>query len=183
MLISEDYRTQQKKLHENPEYGTASVGYAPLVARAINSFGVEKLLDYGAGKLRLLKTIADERLVDRKFRYIPYEPADDRYAEPPPPTEMVVCIDVLEHVEPEALDAVLDDLQRVTQRIGFFTIHTGPAVKVLPDGRNAHLIQQPIIWWLEKLASRFEFQTVQRTPGGFYVLVTPRDDGSDIPGV
>lgn len=184
MLITEEYRSQQKTLHENPDYGTASVMYAPMVAKAINTFQVQELLDYGAGKLRLLKTIADQRLVDHKFRYVPYEPADDRYSEPPKPCEMVACIDVLEHVEPELIDSVLDDLQRVTGSIGFFTVHTGPAGKTLPDGRNAHLIQEPMFWWLEKFAARFVLQTVQRTDSGFWVLVTPEDgDGADLSGV
>lgn len=185
MLITEGYREQQRKLHENPNYGTASVNFAPTVAKAINSLQVQTLLDYGAGKLRLLKTIADNRLVDHKFRYIPYEPADPRYAEAPPPAEMVACIDVLEHVEPELIDSVLDDLKRVTLRVGLFSIHTGPAAKVLDDGRNAHLIQQPAIWWLTKLCERFDLQTVQKTDGGFWVLVSPLEDGNaaDLPGL
>jgi len=32
----------------------------------------------------------------------------------------------------------------------------GPAGKVLSDGRNAHLIQKPLSWWLPKLCERFE---------------------------
>ena len=34
-LISEAYRAQQRKLHENPAYGVASVKFAPLVAQVI----------------------------------------------------------------------------------------------------------------------------------------------------
>ena len=30
---------------------------------------------------------------------------------------------------------------------------TGPAEKMLPDGRNAHLIQQPKQWWLDKVVA------------------------------
>jgi hypothetical protein len=53
---------------------------------------------------------------------------------------MVACIDVLEHIEPKLLENVLDDLQRVTREIGFFTVSTVLAEKTLADGRNAHLI-------------------------------------------
>jgi hypothetical protein len=67
---------------------------------------------------------------------------------------------------------VLDDLQRVTAGIGVFTVHTGPAAKVLLDGRNAHLTQQPASWWLPKFLERFELSTFNRiTPSGFYVIV------------
>ena len=35
-------------------------------------------------------------------------------------------------------------------------------MKVLPDGRNAHLTQEPIEWWLPKLTDRFDIQTLQK---------------------
>jgi len=44
-------------------------------------------------------------------------------------------------------------------------------VKVLPDGRNAHLIQQPAGWWLPKILERFELVTFNRMPQGFWVGV------------
>ena len=78
---------------------------------------------------------------------------------------------MLEHIEPELLDNVLDDLQRVTMGRGFFTVHTGPAVKILPDGRNAHLIQKPASWWLPKFMSRFELTVFQAMPQGFWIVV------------
>jgi len=157
----------------NP-YGVASAQYAPMVAKIINSNSVNELLDYGAGsRLTLIKTIAENRLVSRKFDYRAYEPAVEMYAKPPEPAEMVACIDVLEHIEPECLDDVLDDLKRLTNKIGFFTVSTGPANKTLPDGRNAHLIQEPAEWWLPKITDRFMLQTFQRAPGGFMVLVSP----------
>jgi hypothetical protein len=174
MLISEGYRMQQKKLHDTTQYGTASAGYAPMVAKMIDQNNVDTLLDYGAGsRLTLIKTIAQQRLAQRKFNYTAYEPAVDLYAKTPEPAEMVACLDVLEHIEPECLDAVLDDLKRVTQRIGFFTVSTVPAMKTLPDGRNAHLIQEPAEWWLPKITDRFKLQTFQRNDSGFVVLVSP----------
>jgi hypothetical protein len=54
----------------------------------------------------------------------------------------------------------------------------GPAVKVLADGRNAHLIQKPSSWWLEKLIQHFEILHLQ-THGvmghGFWVAVKPKE--------
>ena len=35
LLISEEYRQTQQQFHENPQYGVASVAYAPLVAKII----------------------------------------------------------------------------------------------------------------------------------------------------
>ena len=77
-----------------------------------------------------------------EFEYYPFDPAFSEYGEPKQ-ADLVCCIYVLEHVEPEHLNAVLDDLKRIVIKVGLFTIHTGPAVKTLSDGRNAHLIQKP----------------------------------------
>jgi len=174
MLISEEYRAAQKHLHDTTEYGVASAQFAPMVAKLIDRHDVKELLDYGAGsRLTLIRTINEERLCKSAFDYYPYEPAVEKFSAHPEPREMVACIDVLEHVEPDLLDNVLDDLKRVTKRIGLFSVHCGPAGKVLPDGRNAHLIQEPPEWWLPKITDRFTLQTFQRTPQGFTVLVSP----------
>lgn len=167
MLISEDYRQEQAKLHENPNYGVASVEFAPLVTHLINTLQISEMLDYGAGKGRLGQSIQP----DRKLIIDHYDPAIPDWSETPQPRQFVTCIDVLEHIEPENLDSVLDDLKRVTLSYGFFSIHTGPAVKVLSDGRNAHLIQEDYTWWLPKLWSRFWIHQMVHTPSGFYVVV------------
>lgn len=171
-VITPAYRAMQSQLHAtNPGYGVASVEAAPIVATLIEHFGVDELLDYGAGKGRLGQTLASK--CRRPVRLRHYDPAIEAWAATPEPAEMVASIDVLEHVEPECLDAVLDDLQRVTLRLGFFAVHTGAAKKILADGRNAHLIQQPPSWWLPKIMQRFELLKFLRDKNGFYVLVEP----------
>lgn len=176
MLLTEGYREQQRKLHEDPNYGTASVAYAAIVAGAMNIYRPSELLDYGAGKQRLKEAI--EPRLKRQVNYRPYEPADPQCCERPHPSQFVACVDVLEHIEPECLDAVLDDLKRVTKRAGVFTVSTVPAMKVLPDGRNAHLIVKPLEWWLPKFMDRFLVYTMQRLPDGFFVVVERRPDGN-----
>ena len=168
-LISEEYRKMQQQLHENPNYGMASVGYAPLVAQVMEKVGAKELLDYGAGKGRLGATLNQHAKVPLKIRH--YDPAIPEWSARPEPCGLVACIDVLEHIEPPLLDHVLDDLQRVTAGVGVYTVHTGPAVKVLPDGRNAHLIQQPPAWWLPRFMARFELLTFNRMPQGFWIVV------------
>ena len=142
-LISPEYLEQQQKLHERPDYGA---GYAdvhkyitPIIERMVNQWQVPHLLDYGCGKGALFRNINP----DHKMRLQAYDPAIPECSEAPAPAPMVACLDVLEHVEPEHLEDVLDDLERVTERVGVFSVHTGPAAKTLADGRNAHLIQMP----------------------------------------
>jgi hypothetical protein len=168
-LISDDYRRMQEELHRNPQYGVASVKYAPLVAEVMNALGARELLDYGAGKGRLGTTLQGMFKEPLKLRH--YDPAMPQWSAAPEPCNLVACIDVLEHIEPHLLDNVLDDLKRVTAHIGVFTVHTGPAAKVLADGRNAHLIQQPPQWWLPKFMERFDLHTFKKMPAGFWIVV------------
>ena len=100
------------------------------------------------------------------FQYYPYDPVFPEYGDPRE-ADLVCCIDVLEHVEPNYLKAVLKDLSRITIKAGLFTIHTGPAGKNLPDGRNAHLIQKPSSWWLPQLCEHFEIAHLQRDQWGY----------------
>jgi hypothetical protein len=168
-LISEEYRHMQRQLHENPNYGVASVQYAPLVADILQATGASELLDYGAGKGRLGLTLREH--LKRPLTIHHYDPAIPEWSAPPAPCGFVACIDVLEHIEPDLIDNVLDDLKRVTAGVGVFTVHTYAAVKFLPDGRNAHLIQQPPGWWLPRFLERFELATFNRMPQGFWVAV------------
>lgn len=176
-LISEEYRKMQEELHQNPNYGVASVQYAPIVVQVLDQVHPEELLDYGAGKGRLGETLKTLMPNPPQIRH--YDPARPEWAARPQPAPFVTCIDVLEHIEPELLDNVLDDLQRVTAGHGVFTVHTGPAVKVLADGRNAHLIQQPPAWWLPKFMSRFDLAVFQSMPQGFWIVVQARKGGPD----
>ena len=173
-LITEEYRRMQQELHRNPAYGQMSVECAPLVARVMEATGIDEVLDYGAGKGRLGETLRE--MYENPLTIHHYEPAMPEWSARPQPCRLVACIDVLEHIEPDLLDNVLDDLKRVTAGIGVFTVHTGPATKTLADGRNAHLTQQPASWWLPKFIERFELNTFCRTNTGFYVIVERKAD-------
>lgn len=168
MLISPEYAAQQQYLHEHTLYGTASKKYAPLVTQIIDRLELDHVLDYGCGaKMNLMRAMTPRRPV----RYQGYDPGVPDLADAPIPAQMLACIDVLEHIEPEYLDNVLDHIASLTEAVAFITIHTGPAMKVLPDGRNAHLIQQPMQWWLPKLWDRLDLHTMQVTgEHAFYVI-------------
>lgn len=171
-FISPEYQAQQQWMHENTEYGVASIKVAPLVTQIIDRLEVTHLLDYGCGsKMNLMKHIKPKT----KLTYQAYDPGVPELSSAPVPAQMVACIDVLEHVEPEFLDNVLDHLLSLTEAVCFLTVHTGPAGKTLPDGRNAHINQQPMEWWLPKLTQRWELQTVQAMNAvSFYVIGFPK---------
>jgi hypothetical protein len=169
--ISDDYLRLQQELHKNPNYGVASLQFAPIVADVIRQTGVRSLSDYGAGKQNLLKGLQQAGLPVSE--YLPYDPAFPEYG-PPRPADLVCCIDVLEHIEPDLLENVLRELHSITVGLGFFSVHMGPAGKTLADGRNAHLIQKPSSWWLHRLVEYFDvlhLQTHQMMGEGFWLLV------------
>lgn len=176
-LITDAYRAEQQALHASTEYGTASIAEAEKVANLLNANpSISTVLDYGAGRGNLIRTLHERKLVTRPFTYRPYEPANAAHpdwAEHPGEQrfDLVACIDVLEHIEPECLDGVLDDLARLTDFLAYVTVHTGPAAKTLSDGRNAHLIQQGARWWLPKLLARFDLQLFHARPNGFACLL------------
>lgn len=179
-LISDEYKAQQQSLHDHAvvdgvavPYGGACIFYAPIIAEVINKLEPAHVLDYGCGKHVMLAKALVKNGIKHRFKYQAYDPCVPKYAGDPLPADMVVSVDVLEHIEEDRIDDVLDHLQRLTEAVGFFTIHTGPASKVLPDGRNAHILQRPPEWWLPRLMCRFELQSFQLiSPTQFYVLVT-----------
>jgi hypothetical protein len=164
MLITDAYRAEQEALHAKGNYGTASLEYGEIVSRLVEQTGSETILDYGCGSMQNLK-----KVLDCEVMYLGYDPAIPEFSAKVP-SDLVVCIDVLEHIEPELLENVLDDLQQLTKRWAFMTVHTGPARKTLSDGRNAHLIQQPPAWWLPKFFARWDVRSFQAMPQGFSIL-------------
>ena len=168
-MISVEYLAQQIDLHKNPNYGVASIQYAPLVFDLFNKIGANSISDYGAGKQKLF--IALEALGLRDFKYFAYDPAFPEYGEAKS-ADLVCCIDVLEHIEPEFVDKVIYDLSKITINFGLYTVATGPASKTLSDGRNAHLIQKPSSWWLSKFINYFEIMELRsNSDKSFWVIV------------
>ena len=86
----------------------------------------------------------------------------------------MVCTDVLEHIEPGCLDAVLDDLQRVTRGLILLTVATRPAKKTLPDGSNTHKIVENQHFWLPRLLARFDLVNFADVGGEFLAIMKAR---------
>lgn len=152
-LLTESYREQQRQLHSEGAYGTKGHSYAQQVVDIAAALQTRDLLDYGCGQCTLQKSIG--------YPIRQYDPCIPQFSDRPEPAELVVCTDVLEHIEPECIDDVLDDLRRVTRNVGFFAVDTRPARKFLSDGRNAHLIQRPSAWWFPKLYARWSVVQIQ----------------------
>lgn len=152
MLISKEYRELNRKLHEsNPLYGADSFGWSGWAKELVINNEYKTVLDYGCGKgnLKLALEGVDCEVAE-------YDPAIEGKDDEPSPAELVTCCDVLEHIEPVHLNAVLRHLKSLTQKRLFATISCRPASKTLEDGRNAHLIVKDSDWWHERLANYFQ---------------------------
>jgi len=169
-LISAEYRALNESLHQkNLAYGVGGGKHADVVKKIYKilqkTTEFVSVLDYGAGKGYLAKALP--------FPIAEYDPAVPGKMESPKPADLVVCTDVLEHIEPECIRLVLADIRRCVKQVGYFTICTTAARKTLPDGRNTHLIQKDKDWWQYQLAKHFEIGRIEKVGGELYVTVGP----------
>jgi hypothetical protein len=167
MNYSANYQQLQEQLHAtHPEYGTSGSKYADYVLQLSKSLNTRDILDYGCGKSTLQKSLP--------FPINQYYPFISEFSYPPKPATLVVCTDVLEHIEFDFLGNVLEDLARLTLQMTFIQVATRPAKKVLADGRNAHLIQQNMQWWIPKLMTYFDIQNISnQNDYGFIAILSP----------
>lgn len=148
-LISPDYRELNKRLHSQVgSYGATSWRkHVQTLEALILRERPTGVLDYGCGK-GILKEALEQSFPWMAIQN--YDPAT--FPEDPQPADLVICTDVLEHIEPKCLQDVLSHLRLLCSRTLFVTISTREAKKSLPDGRNAHLIVQPEAWWKERFS-------------------------------
>lgn len=146
-----------------PHYGTGGARWADDVVTLARSVGAHSILDYGAGK-GSLKVALDEA---GGFEVYEYDPAIPGKEAKPLRADVVVCGDVLEHIEPECLYSVLDDIRNLARKAVFLVVSTHIAAKHLPDGRNAHLIVEPAAWWLRKIIDRWDVSVFREGDVGF----------------
>jgi len=157
-LISESYLNINKSLHDSHGmFGAGGSGWIGVAKNLLKRFPDSTMLDYGCGKGKLAVSVR------QKFNIgiSEYDPAIEGKDGSPSEADIVMCTDVLEHIEPECLAEVLLDIHRVTRRVAFLAISLRLAKKNLPDGRNAHLIVQPASWWEARL-----------NEAGFFILDT-----------
>jgi len=183
LLLTDYHRVRNAQLHgkrkikdvdaeERDElFGVSGQVYAGHVAvlagQIVKKCGPSTLLDYGCG----MQTLEVLMPPIEGLSIFAYDPCLPDLSAPPDPADIVVCTDVLEHVEPECLDNVLDDLKRVTKKVAFLAVSTRLAGKSYPDGQNCHLIVQEHDWWRPKLKKRFFITETQIIPKDKVIFV------------
>jgi hypothetical protein len=108
------------------------------------------VIDYGCAQGHLMARIREDFPgIDRVEGYDPGNPAYQTM--PTGVFDCMVSCDVIEHFEPDQVDANLVSMQQQFSRAAFFIIACYPAKKNLADGRNAHLIVEPPQQWLDRI--------------------------------
>lgn len=152
--ISEEYVGQNTELHaKNPNYGAGGDKWADRAWLMSMGLKATSVLDYGCGKGGLVRALIG-KAPDRD--YFEYDPAVKGKDVDPEPADMVVCTDVLEHVEPDKLRSVLEHIAGLCKVGALFVVDTRPAKKTFPNGQNAHLIVKPPQFWFDNIALYFD---------------------------
>lgn len=167
-FISEEYRKLNKQLHEeNKHYGNNGAAYMDFVVSLIKQVKSEDVLDYGCGKGQLAAQLP--------FNIKQYDPAIEKYSALPEPADIVICTDVIEHLEEQYLENILDHIQSLTKKFAYLVIATTEAKKTLPDGRNAHILIRPYQWWMGKLLEYFDIVNFQLYTNRAQFVVAPKN--------
>lgn len=149
MLLTPAYREQLREMHTHDQFGQpwGNKGFRHM-GDAIAFADGGSILDYGSGKGTLREAILAQ-LPDADVRN--YDPGIPEDAADPSPADLVICTDVLEHIEPDHLDAVLAHIFALARQRVILSWALTKAKRVLPDGRNAHLIIEPAKWWVRRI--------------------------------
>jgi hypothetical protein len=159
-LISHEYRSELQELRKRQKWGADGHKHAAEVLAYAQELEAATVLDYGCGEQTLAAALKPH------MRILGYDPGIPERAAAPKPCDLTVCLDVLEHIEPDRLDKVLHHIWCVTAKAAFFVIATRKANTILPSGRNAHLIIEPAEFWMDKLtAAGFDVQRMDVNVG------------------
>ena len=158
--ITAHYAKLNEQLHKDRDkYGTHGKDWAAevryLKAMLDITYQDVTVLDYGCGKSTLAAELAADVTVHQ------YDPGIAEHADfdwRNCGAKLLNCTDVLEHVEPKAVNSVvqgLTDFIFSAGGAGLFVIGLKPSKKILPDGRNSHLSLMDTEEWLSIFSRYF----------------------------
>ena len=151
-LYSDHYKEMLKELHarqDRPRGFGGKIKPLGLFDTFMNKWRPKTALDYGCGKGVIL---LDNQTTYPDTTWYGYDPAVTQFEKIiVDKCDLVFCNDVLEHIEPQYIKQVLQDIDNYAKEYVWLRIDTKPARKQLSDGRNAHLIIEDKDWWMTKI--------------------------------
>jgi hypothetical protein len=146
-MISEKYKTMLKEIHDSTPFGKRSK-IPKYLKDFVDRTKPTSILDFGCGKGRLVARLQEDFPTIMIQGYDPGNTIFDINLDEIR-VDLLISTDVLEHVEPEHIDKTLEYLSTKSRYI-YHLIALSPAKLILPDGRNAHLIQESPDWWRQR---------------------------------
>ena len=140
--------------------GISTIGYAKLIKDIINKNEINSMLDYGCGKGFYYENsfeINGEQFKPLKdyldIEIDLYDPCYEKYStiDENKMFDLVISLDVLEHIPKEDIDWVLDRIIGKAKKYVFLNIACYSAIALLPNGDNAHININNHKWWFEKI--------------------------------
>ena len=156
-IINQNYQAQIQSMHDKGKFNNGAKQF-DIVKPFIEEYKPTSLIDFGCGKGALITAIKEAY---PEIKCWGYDPGNPVYSTIPSRTfDAIISTDAIEHIEPEHLADSLRVMSDKMERCGFFRIACHPAKKLLPDGRNCHLIVEEPAWWREQILENMNVNIV-----------------------
>jgi len=171
MLYTDKYKQQLEQMHKTTKWGGGVASKVKYIVPIAKELGSTTILDYGCGS-GTFKKVCNQDFPD--IEVIEYDPGIAGKDNDPKQADYIVSVDVLEHIEPNAIHDVLAHIKEKMLKGGFFHICLSSAFAILPDGRNAHLIVNDANWWKSLIEQYFIVEEKYRTKNHLAIFVKPK---------
>ena len=167
--LADRERKKYELMWSKPDYRRWSPG-RDIAKLALRKMRVERgatLFDFGCGDGKALDYFAEQGILCKGFDLVKLHPlaqAGCLWAIPEDfgTADYGFCADVLEHIPPEKVAPVLENIARHIRKELFFQIETVPDNMGRLIGKKLHLTVQPLAWWHSEL--RKQWNAVKVTP-------------------
>ena len=140
--------------------GRSTLVFAKLIRDIIHRNKITNMLDYGCGKgffydnsftfkdlkIKSLREYWDIKIDLFDPCYRNYSVIDEKKI-----YDLVISIDVLEHIPEQDIDWVLDRIIGKAKKYVFMNVACYSAAALLPNGENAHININNHKWWFKKI--------------------------------
>ena len=158
----EGYKLSNGKIRVPDEAynGKSTLIFAKLIKQIIKKNKINTMLDYGCGKGFFYKNPSNQHGLKLKslknywdIKIDLYDPCfkENSNLDENKIYDLVICIDVLEHIPSDDINWVLEKLLMKAKKYLFINVACHPAIALLPNGNNAHVNIKTPKWWHEKI--------------------------------
>lgn len=148
-MISEQYKGYLSVMQKKKNFSQKNKSYNEIKNFILDN-NPNSILDFGCSHGALIEKL---KLDFPNISVIDgYDPGVEKFSEFPSRVyDVLISNDVIEHIEPRYLDLTLSNIEKLFTNRAWIIIACYPAVKRLPDGRNAHLSVHPPDTWIRKI--------------------------------